>query len=230
MRVAILNLTTPFPELAHVTTAGHLIRDWLEPAMPEAVLRVMDVAQGARLPKLDDFDGLVLSGSELGVYDEALWMQPLRKTMLAARDAGKSMLGICFGHQLMADTFGGKAEKASIGTVVGVRDFIQDGRSDPAYAWHQDQVIAVPPSAHVVAEAAHCPIGALEYDFPAYSVQYHPEYTGDFMSLEVELASRRYLDQTLAEEALASIRSRPVDRSLAVAKSAEVLRRFRALV
>ncbi|MEX0337912.1 MAG: type 1 glutamine amidotransferase [Arenibacterium sp.] len=230
MRVSILNLTTPFPELAHVMTAGRQIRDWLAPAMPEAAMTVIDVAQGEALPGLDRFDGLVLSGSELGVYDHAEWMPRLRQTMLAARNAGKSMLGICFGHQLMADTFGGKAAKADIGLVVGVRDFVQDGQVAPAYAWHQDQVVEVPPGAQVVAHAAHCPVGALYYDFPAYSVQYHPEYTADFISREIALAARKYLDPKLAEAALASIRDVAVDRSLAAAKSADVLRRYTALV
>lgn len=230
MRIAILNLTTPFPELAHVTTAGHLIRDWLQPVMPEADLRVFDIARKKMLPGLDEFDGLVLSGSELGVYDKADWMVPLRRLLLASRDAGKSIVGICFGHQLMADTFGGKAEKTQAGVVVGVREFVERDTKYPAYTWHQDQVVEVPPGARILARANHCPVGALEYDFAAFSVQYHPEYRADFMSREVQLAGQKYLEPSKADMALASIRDISVEPSLAAARSADILRCYRVPV
>ena len=50
-------------------------------------------------------------------------MSPLRKLLLETKKAGKPIYGICFWHQIMADTFGGKAEKLQIGNVVGVRQF-----------------------------------------------------------------------------------------------------------
>ena len=64
-----------------------------------------------------------MSGSEHGVYDSRPWMSPLRKLLLETKKAGKPICGICFGHQMMADTFVGKAEKSQIGNVVGVRQF-----------------------------------------------------------------------------------------------------------
>jgi GMP synthase (glutamine-hydrolysing) len=111
--------------------------------------------------------------------------------------------------------------------VIGVRRFEQDDGACDAYAWHQDQVVVVPPGARVVGHAAHCPVGALDYDFAGYSVQYHPEYQADTISREIEHAMRRYLDHDLAEQAFASIRERPVDPSLAVERCADTLRRFR---
>lgn len=92
------------------------------------------------------------------------------------RDHAKPVFGICFGHQIMADVYGGKAEKAEIGNVVGARGFDYGGSSVDAFVWHQDQVTQVPPSARVTGSADHCPVGALDYDFPARSVQFHPEY------------------------------------------------------
>jgi GMP synthase-like glutamine amidotransferase len=80
-------------------------------------------ADNEGLPKLDSFDGLIVPGSEHGVYDNRPWMAPLRNLLLETKKAGKPIYGICFGHQMMAGTFGGKAEKSQIGNVVGVRQF-----------------------------------------------------------------------------------------------------------
>ena len=85
------------------------------------------------------------------------------------------MFGICFGHQIMADIFGGKAAKSDKGFITGSRRFNDRGTNVNAYLAHQDQVTEVPPNAEVIASAAHCPVAALSYDFPALSVQFHPE-------------------------------------------------------
>jgi GMP synthase-like glutamine amidotransferase len=77
----------------------------------------------------------------------------------------------------MADTFGGKAEKTIGGNVVGVRQYDLNGTKVDTHVWHQDQVTQVPPNAKVTGTADYCPVGALEYDFPAASVQFHPEHT-----------------------------------------------------
>ncbi|MEM7438939.1 MAG: type 1 glutamine amidotransferase [Pseudomonadota bacterium] len=177
MKIAVLDLTTHPAELAGFPRVWEQIVAWLSPALPEAEMIPFDVAQGgAPLPKPADFDGLLLSGSEFGVYDDTPWMAPLRQLLLDTKAAGKPIYGICFGHQLMADTFGGKAEKAVQGNQLGARSFDLGGTAASAMVWHQDQVTAVPAGATVTGSASYCPVGALAYDFPAASVQFHPEY------------------------------------------------------
>jgi GMP synthase-like glutamine amidotransferase len=178
MRICVLDLTThPEPLLAGKPRVGAQIIDWLSPALPEATFTSVGVAQeGAPLPAVADFDGLLLSGSEFGVYDDLPWMKPLRQFLHDVRAAGKPIFGICFGHQLMADTFGGKAEKAAVGQHVGARQFEVRGQTLDAHVWHKDQVTQIPPGAKVIGSAPYCPVAALEYDFPAASIQFHPEY------------------------------------------------------
>ncbi|MEM9851397.1 MAG: type 1 glutamine amidotransferase [Pseudomonadota bacterium] len=205
MRISILDLTGhPKTLLWDMPRVGALIRGWLAPALPEAVIEVHDVAEGgAALPETCDFDGLVVSGSEHGVYDPVPWIAPLKALLLATRDTGKPIYGICFGHQIMADTFGGRAEKAPQGNHIGARRFAMDGQGTlDAHVWHQDQVTAVPPGARVTGRADHCPVAALEYDFPAQSVQFHPEYSqghlrGLFTRLEGELLDARQRDAAI---------------------------------
>lgn len=195
--------------------------DWLQPALPEAEYIVADIAEGgAPMPELDSFDGVLLSGSEYGVYDDVPWMKPLRTFLEQTRVAGKPIFGICFGHQIMADVFGGKAEKAEVGNVVGARRF---GDVD-AHVWHQDQVTSVPPGARVTASAAHCPVGALAYDFPARSVQFHPEYTESHLREIFARGRDVLLDAAKADAALASFEKAQVATDLQAQETAAFFR------
>ena len=205
MKLAVLNLCKPDAGLAHFGSIAELIIQWLSPNLPEARLIELDIASGTALPAAEDFDGYILSGSEKGVYDEAPWMQPLRALLLELRDAGIPVFGICFGHQIMADTYGGKAEKADYGFVVGPRQFTTNNTDYAARVMHQDQVTLAPPQASITASAPYCPIAALDYDFPARSVQFHPEYPNSFVAEAVELFEGRLLTEPEAATARASI-------------------------
>ena len=68
--------------------------------------------QGEAMPALADFDGLLITGSPAGVYDEHDWIEPCSDLVRRTAKARKPQVGICFGHQLMAHAFGGKAEKS----------------------------------------------------------------------------------------------------------------------
>ena len=171
MKICVLDLTTHPDSIADKPRVAHQIIAWLRPALPEATYDWVDVADALDpLPEVSTFDGLILSGSEYGVYDDTPWIQPLRDLLLRTRDAGKPIYGICFGHQLMADTFGGKAEKAAVGNVMGAQCFDMGGTPTDVHVWHKDQVTKVPPGARVTGQAEYCPVGALAYDFPAASV------------------------------------------------------------
>ena len=157
---------------------GPQVIEWIRNHLPEARFSSIHVAGNQPMP--ENADGIIISGSEKGVYDDTPWMQPLRENLQLMRSAGVPMFGICFGHQIMADVFGGKAAKADEGFITGTRQFNDRGVNVNAYLAHQDQVIDVPPNAEVIASAAHCPVAALSYDFPALSVQFHPEYSLEF--------------------------------------------------
>ena len=163
MRIIVLDLTGhPMPLFGGLPRAGTQIISWLSVELPEADFYSVSVeVDNEGLPELDSFDGLIVSGSEHGVYDDRPWLAPLRNLLLETKKAGKPIYGICFGHQIMADTFGGKAEKSQIGNVVGARQFDFQGKLSDVYVWHRDQVTIVPPEAHVTATAGYCAVGAL---------------------------------------------------------------------
>ena len=217
MKIAVLDLTThPEKYLGGLPRIYTQIDRWLSPCLPEAELIAYDIAEGGqKLPSTADFDGLVVSGSELGVYDEAVWMQPLRQLLKEAKAAAKPVFGICFGHQIMADTFGGKAEKAEVGSQLGARSFTDaNGSKIDAYVWHQDQVTKVPPGASIVASASYCPVAALDYDFPAMSVQFHPEYSENHLRELYDRLPETILSQESHKKAVESFKGVSVPADL----------------
>ncbi len=182
MRIAVLDLCVWLPEYqSGQARFGDLLATWAGRDLPQAAFTTIDVGAGTPLPAPDAFDGYIISGSEKGVYDETPWMQPLRDFLKAAKTAGKPLFGVCFGHQIMADVFGGKAEKVEA-AAIGVRAFEIDGTKVTGHVWHQDQVTVVPPGAQVIGRADYCPVAALSYDFPAMSVQFHPEYSAEYVA------------------------------------------------
>lgn len=199
MRIAILDLCLPHAEFDRHGTIAEMVHRWLAPHMPEAGFTSLHIAAGVALPAPGAFDGYVLTGSEKGVYDETAWMGPLKSFLLELKTAQIPVYGVCFGHQIMAEAFGGKAEKADTGFVVGAKAYQMNGQTIAAHAMHQDQVTAVPPGATVTASAAYCPVAALAYDFPAASVQFHPEYSRRFVADAVDVFEGELL--TTAEAA-----------------------------
>ena len=226
MRIAVLNLTGhPLPLFAGLPRTGTQIINWLSTELPEAEFYSVSIeADNEELPEPDNFDGLIVSGSEHGVYDSRPWMAPLRNLLLKTKQASKPIYGICFGHQIMADTFGGKAEMSQIGNVVGARQFDFQGKLNDVYVWHRDQVTSAPPDAHVTATAGYCAVGTLSYNFPAASVQFHPEYTELHLRKMFELASGYFLTTEDVNAAIASFKNVEIDGKLFATEAADFFR------
>jgi len=224
VRIAVLDLCVWLPEYQHDQAKfGELLAVWAGRNLPEASFAVIDVVEGAPFPAPDDYDCYVISGSDKGVYDETAWMQPLRDWLISARAANKPLFGVCFGHQIMADVFGGKAEKVGP-PEIGVRAFDIEGESVTGHVWHQDQVTQVPPGAKVIGKADYCPVAALAYDFPAMSVQFHPEYAPEYVSTFLRRARGKVLGTEEADKAVAEFDSSNVSADLFAQQAGDFFR------
>ena len=224
MKIAILDLCKPDANLDHHGSCGQLIINWLTPHLAEAELTDIHVAIGKPIPALNRYDGYILSGSEKGIYDEIEWLEPLKVFLDEARVAKTPIFGICFGHQLMADTYGGKAQKANSGFEVGSREFATDDGVIAARVMHQDQVSEVPPNAKITAAASYCPVAALDYDFPAKSVQFHPEYPYEFVAEATELFDGNLMTPEEAIRSRESMQAFQVANDLCGAETAAFFR------
>lgn len=206
MKIAILDCVGPDPLVVKHGPAGGAVANWLRPHLPEAEMIRIDLPAGDTLPSPEDFDGYVITGSEMGVYDETPWMTPLRDFLAAVREKRRPVFGICFGHQIMADAWGGQAEKVEKGFILGAQRYDLRGVKAKAHVAHQDQVTRVPPGAEIVASAPYCPVGGLVYDFPALSVQFHPEHWEGFVDDIIEMVGEDLMSPEEIAAAKASLR------------------------
>ena len=206
MKLAILETGRPPGDLA--LTFGDY------PAMFSALLGTgfevesFDVESG-ELPKSGAHEAYLITGSPAGVYDSFAWIEPLAGFI---RSAGTSkMIGICFGHQIMAEALGGRVEKSDKGwgaglhryTIVGSKPWIDTEGTIAVPASHQDQVVVQPPGTEVVAASNFTPFAALAWtDRPAISFQFHPEFSPAFAKALIE---KRYDIVPDPEAAIASL-------------------------
>lgn len=129
-----------------------------------------------------DADGWLITGSKFGVYEDHAWIRPFEDFLLRAYGAHVPIVGVCFGHQILAQALGGAVEKFSGGWSVGGEAYDLDGVDGKArlLAWHQDQVVAIPEDARVAGSSPFCRYAALAYGDRAYSIQAHPEFSPEF--------------------------------------------------
>ncbi|WP_299691032.1 type 1 glutamine amidotransferase [uncultured Tateyamaria sp.] len=126
-------------------------------------------------------DGWLVTGSKHGAYEDHAWIPPLEDLIRAIHRAERPMIGVCFGHQIIAQAMGGTVVKFDGGWAVGRQDYTYKGAPVAMNAWHQDQVIARPDGAEVIASNRFCENAALVYGNRIWTVQAHPEFGSDMI-------------------------------------------------
>jgi len=206
MKLAIVETGTPPGNLPDIygdypAMFADLLGDGFE-------IESFDVQHGA-LPPVGAHDAYLITGSPAGVYDPLPWIARLMEFICSADTA--KMVGICFGHQVMAEALGGHVEKSDKGWGAGlhrygidiVEPWMDEVSSIAVAASHQDQVVVQPPHTEVVASSAFTPFAGLAWtDRPAISFQFHPEFSADFAKA---LIARRYDDVPDPEAAIATL-------------------------
>jgi len=136
---------------------------------------------------VDDADAWLISGSRHGAYEDLSWIKPLETLIRQIYTRHIPMVGICFGHQIIAQALGGRVIKHDGGWIAGTEQYVFD--IEPGVekvvlnAWHQDQVVELPPDARVIGSSDTCANAALIYNQNTVSLQPHPEFENAYVKL-----------------------------------------------
>lgn len=202
--------------------------DALAPVMgeyPEMFAKLLDgngftfrtyaVVKGEFPASATECDGWLITGSRHGVYEDHPWIPPLEQLIRDAFAAHVPVVGICFGHQIVAQAMGGKVEKFAGGWAVGPTEYNFDGQSVTLNAWHQDQVVTVPEGAKVIATNDFCANAALLYDDRALTIQAHPEFRPDFIEALIDHRGKGVVPDTVLATAKGRLTTPLQDQTMA---------------
>lgn len=218
LKVGILETGSPPPPLhERFGSYSAMVQELLGPQYEFATF---DVRSGELPSHAESCAAYVITGSASGVYDGDAWIDALKDFV---RDASGSsaLIGICFGHQLLAEAFGGKVIKSPRGWGIGLHRYavqdraawMDDAPSIAVPASHQDQVVQLPADARVLGGSEFTPYGIVEYpQRRAMSLQSHPEFTPEYAAALIELRRSSKYSPEQADRALDTLRE-PNDRA-----------------
>jgi GMP synthase-like glutamine amidotransferase len=182
--------------------------------------RAYDIQQRQWPAAPEDHDAYIVTGSSAGVYDGEPWIGELLDFLRATRGRAR-LVGVCFGHQAMAQAFGGQVVKSPKGWGVGLQRYdvvLREPWMDAAGAFalpasHQDQVVELPPGARVLAASDFTPYAMLDYPGQdAISIQPHPEFDPAYAQALIEARRGTRYPDAEADAAVASLDA-PNDRA-----------------
>lgn len=166
-------------------------------------------------------DAFLITGSKKSVYDDEPWIHRLRDYVVNLHESRVKLIGICFGHQMVAHALGGKTEAAEVGWGVGVHTakvivrapFMDPPRDEISLiVSHKDQVTELPKGAVLLATSEFCPHAAFQLGGHILTFQGHPEFCKDYSKALME-----YREEILGEEKFSQgIRSLQTDTDEAI--------------
>jgi len=163
---------------------------------------------------VDDADAWLITGSRHGAYEDHSWIPPLEQFIRDVHAVGAPMVGICFGHQIIAKAMGGRVEKFTGGWSVGRAEYRLDAGifgTDPdshtaLMAFHQDQVMDLPDGARNIGSSDFCKHAAVLYGTNMLTIQPHPEFDKAFVGGLLQ-ARKSILPEPVLQEAMARLDS-----------------------
>ncbi|WAJ35893.1 amidotransferase [Pseudomonas sp. GOM7] len=205
LRICILETDLLRPELVEQYHGyGHMFEQLFAKQPLAAEFSIYNVVEGHYPPDSEHFDAYLVTGSKADSFGSDPWIQKLKEYLLDRYQRGHKLLGICFGHQLLALLLGGKAERAEQGWGVGVHNYriaSQPQWMEPALdslqllISHQDQVTRLPENATLLATSDFCPNAAYHIGDQVLCFQGHPEFVHDYSRALLDLRQQHLGDK-----------------------------------
>ncbi|MBQ0719748.1 MAG: GMP synthase [Gammaproteobacteria bacterium] len=208
-RLGLLETDTLYDELIdEYGSYGKMFAGFFDALGGQLSYRYYQVQAGEFPQHPNECDAYLITGSKAGVYDPLPWIHALQNWIVDFHRQRAPIIGICFGHQIIAHSLGGCAAKSDKGWGLGVlncKQTLQGGESSLRLIHsHQDQVLTLPPTAVRLAGCDFCPNAALAIDNNVLTFQGHPEFSPAYLRRLLEQRKGR-IDSEVIERALASL-------------------------
>ena len=173
---------------------------------PEFSYKIFDVENNQLPSAATEASGWLITGSRHGAYESHPWIPPLEQLLRDAYSGSIPIVGVCFGHQILAQALGGQVEKFSGGWSVGPVAYKMEGEDKPSIvnAMHQDQVIEPPADAVTIGSTDFCKYAVLSYGNKALTIQPHPEFNSNYTRDLVEFRRDQINNPELVDYALSN--------------------------
>ncbi len=218
MKLGILKADTLTPELAaDFGEYPDMFIALLTAHAPDLQCSVYDVERGEYPDEIDEVDAYLITGSKASVYDETPWIRTLTGFVQKLHRRQKKLVGICFGHQLVAQALGGTVEKSPKGWGVGLHTHRfssmpswhdQGDRNLDILVSHQDQVVRAAAGAQVLASSEFCDNAVSQVGEHILTLQGHPEFNKGY-ARALMTVRRNLLGEDLLQAGLASLDKKP---------------------
>jgi GMP synthase-like glutamine amidotransferase len=202
LRICILETDNIHPDLVEQFEGyGRMFQRLFARQPIAAQLEIFNVVAGRYPDDQQHYDAYLVTGSKADSFANDPWIATLRVFLLKRYQLGDKLMGVCFGHQLLALLLGGKAERATQGWGVGVHHYAVSEQPEwlqpsaerlAMLISHQDQVTLAPENATVLAGSEFCPIGAYYIGDQVLCFQGHPEFDERYSRSLLELRQKTY--------------------------------------
>ena len=195
----------------------------LKPHVPGLELEWFDVVKGELPTGPDTCDAYICTGSRYSVYEEGDWIAALKSYVQQLHEARMPFVGICFGHQMLAQALGGEVAPAEQGWGVGIHEmkitrpeeWMQPRQDDCKLQYmHADQVQRLPPDSVVLAAAPHCPVAMFRVGETMLGIEGHPEFPAAYVEALVRVRME-HIGEARAQAALAGLHGKADDTVVA---------------
>jgi len=183
MKIGLLECDHVIEKFQHI---GGDYRDMFTKLLPELEFRFYNVCNGQFPESLDDCEAYICTGSRHSVYENIDWIKQLKDFVFQLYENEKKFVGVCFGHQMLAEALGGKVLKSEGGWNVGVHQFEMNSKESWMTPFQQkfnllmmcqDQVVKMPKNSELLARSDDCSVGMFKVGDNMLGIQAHPEFS-----------------------------------------------------